>query len=113
MHEVGIMEQTLAIALQKAKEQGANQIHRIKMTVGADSGVAVEALEFAFDVVVAGTIAAKAKFEIDYLPVRCYCQHCNQEFEPKTWFYECPQCGEPSLDIRQGRELELTSLEVS
>lgn len=113
MHEVAIMEQTLAIALQKAKEQGANHIHRIKMKVGADSGVVPEALEFAFDVVIAGTIATGAKFEIDYLPVRCYCHHCSEEFAPETWFYECPQCSQPSLDIRQGKELELTSLEVS
>ncbi|MEB3882629.1 hydrogenase maturation nickel metallochaperone HypA [Lyngbya sp. CCY1209] len=113
MHEVGIMEQTLAIALEQAKEKGAGRIHRIKMRVGAQSGVVPEALKFAFDVVTEGTIAENANFEIESIPVRCHCRHCRQEFEPETWFYECPECGELSLDIRQGKELELTSLEVS
>ena len=113
MHEVGIMERTLAIALEQAKERGACQIHRIKMRVGALSGVVPEALEFAFDVVTEGTIAQAARFEIESIPVRCYCRQCCQAFEPDDWFYECPECGQLSLDIRQGKELELTSLEVS
>jgi hydrogenase nickel incorporation protein HypA/HybF len=113
MHEVSIMEQTLEIALNHAKQQQATQIHRIKMKVGTLSGVIPEALEFAFDVVTKGTIAETARFEIESIPVRCYCHHCNVEFQPDDFIYECPHCHQYSLDIRQGKELELTSLEVS
>lgn len=113
MHEVGIMERTLEIALEHAQNQGASKIHRLKMRVGALSGVVPEALKFAFDVVSEGTLAENAQFEIDYVPVQCYCSDCDQPFQPEQWVYECPQCHQLSTDILSGKELELTSLEVS
>jgi hydrogenase nickel incorporation protein HypA/HybF len=113
MHEVGIMERTLEIALDSARDRGANRIHRLVMRVGDLSGVVPEALSFAFDVVVKGTIAEGATLEIDAVPACCYCCHCQQEFQPIDIIYECPHCHELSWDIRQGKELELTSLEIS
>ena len=113
MHEVSIMEQTLEIALNHAKQQGATQIHWLKRKVGALSGVIPEAFEFAFDVVAKGTMAETAIFEIDSISVRCYCHNCQVEFQPDDYIYECPHCHQYSLDILQGKELELTSLEVS
>ena len=113
MHEVGIMEQTLAIALTHAQQQGASQIHRMIVRVGTLSGVEPDALKFAFDVVTQGTIAARATLTIDTIPAVCYCQHCQQTFQPTDWIYACPDCQNVSADIRQGKELELASMEVS
>jgi hydrogenase nickel incorporation protein HypA/HybF len=113
MHEVSIMAQTLEIALENAYIQNANKIHRLKMRVGAMSGVVPEALNFAFDVVTEGTIAEGAKLEIEIVSVVCYCPYCQIEFQPKDLFYECPQCDRLSNKIIAGREIELTSLEVS
>ncbi len=113
MHEVGIMEQTLAIALSHAQQQGANQIHRMILRVGSLSGVEPEALQFAFEVVAQGTIAADAILTIDAIPAVCYCHHCQQDFQPMDWIYACPNCQQISADIRQGKELELASMEVS
>lgn len=113
MHEVSIMAQTLEIALENAYNQSAKKIHRLKMRIGAMSGVVPEALTFAFDVVTEGTIAEGAKLEIEIVPVICYCLHCQIEFQPLDLFYECPQCLSLSNKIIAGREIELTSLEVS
>ena len=113
MHEVSIMEQTIEIALNNAHNQGANKIHQLKMRIGAVSGVVPEALNFAFDVVTEGTIAQGAKLEIDIVPVVSYCPHCQIEFQPPDLFYECPQCDRLSNKVIAGREIELTSLEIS
>jgi len=113
MHEVSIMEQTIEIALNNAHNQGANKIHQLKMRIGTMSGVVPEALNFAFDVVTEGTIAQGATLEINIVPVVCYCPHCQIEFQPSDLFYECPQCDRLSNQIIAGREIELTSLEVS
>lgn len=113
MHEVGLMEQTLEIAIEYARNRGAIQIHRMVMSVGDLSGVVPEALSFAFDVVAKGTIAETATLEINTIPARCYCRHCQAEFQPIDIVYECPNCKQLSTDIRQGKELELTSLEIS
>ncbi len=113
MHEVSIMQSALEIALEQAQEQGATKIHVLRLQVGELSGVVPEALEFAFDVVVQGTIAAEAQLEVDYIPVVCHCSNCNRDFQPANLFYECYQCQQISIEVVRGRELEIVSLEVS
>lgn len=113
MHEVGIMQNTLDIALEYAKRQGAAQIHRMTLRIGHLAGVEPEALAFAFDVVTQGTIAEHAQLSIDSIPAVCYCPNCQREFQPSDWIYECPECHHFCAEIRQGKELELVSLEVS
>jgi hydrogenase nickel incorporation protein HypA/HybF len=113
MHEVGIMQNTLDIALEYAQHQGATKIHQMTLRVGALSGVEPDALTFAFDVVMQGTMAEQAKLHIEYLPAICYCSVCQQEFQPPDWIYECPNCHQFSTKLHQGKELELVSMEVS
>ena len=113
MHEVGLMESALEIVFDNAKQQNATRIHKVGMKVGALSGVVPDALEFAFEALVRNTIAADAVLEIELIPVTCYCPNCNSEFEPGEFSYECPQCGKPTGELRQGQELQLTHIEVS
>ncbi|MFW6357903.1 MAG: hydrogenase maturation nickel metallochaperone HypA [Chroococcales cyanobacterium] len=113
MHEVSLMENTLDLALNYAKEQGATEIHWIKLKVGELSGVIPEALEFAFDVVIQGTIAEKARLEIETIPVIAHCPTCDLDFPPSDLIYECPSCHQFCFEVCQGKELELASLEIS
>lgn len=110
------MEQAITTALSHMQARGADRIHRLVLHVGVLSGVVPEALTFAFDVVSTGTAAQGAELTLETIPVLCYCSHCHSEFSPKEasqWVYECPQCHSISSDIRQGKELELASLEIS
>jgi hydrogenase nickel incorporation protein HypA/HybF len=113
VHELSLMQDTVVIATRQAREAGAHHIHRLMMQVGALSGAVPETLEFAFDIVAKGTMAEGATLEIERVPLLCYCSACGQEFEPTDLVCECTRCGRPSVDIRRGRELQLTSLEVS
>ena len=113
MHEVSLLENTLELAVGYAQQQGASHIHRLTLRVGALSGVIPEALRFAFEIVVQGTMAAQAELVIEMLPAICYCADCDQDFQPTDYIYECPRCHQLSSQIRQGRDLELISLEVS
>jgi hydrogenase nickel incorporation protein HypA/HybF len=107
------MQDTVILATQQAQQAGAQRIHRIMMQVGALSGAVPETLEFAFEIVAKGTLAEGATLEIERIPVCCYCLTCDLEFEPSDFVCECTRCGRPSTDLRRGRELRLTSLEVS
>lgn len=113
MHEVSLMQSTLDLALDYAQRRGATQIHQFTMRVGQLSGVVPEALEFAFDMVVQNTIAQGARLSIEQVPARCHCATCEQDFQPDDWIYDCPHCHQISTDVRQGKELDLVSLEVS
>jgi hydrogenase nickel incorporation protein HypA/HybF len=113
MHELGLMLSALDMAEAHACHEGANRIHRMRLRVGAQSGVVVEALELAFAVATPGTLAEGAKLEIERMPVVCRCRRCQRDFQPGEAIYSCPLCDEVSSQVLQGRELELESLEVS
>ncbi|MGK7909653.1 MAG: hydrogenase maturation nickel metallochaperone HypA [Synechococcus sp.] len=113
MHEVGLMENALAIALDYATREQAERINKLSMRVGTLSGVEPDALRFAFDIVTQNTIAEGAQLDIEYCATRCYCATCQSEFEPVEMGYDCPVCHTWSSSILQGKELELASLEVS
>jgi hydrogenase nickel incorporation protein HypA/HybF len=114
MHELGIMESTMAAVLDAVRAKGAQRVHRIVLRVGALSGAEPDALRFAFEVVARGTPAEDAVLDIDLVAARALCAACGVEFEAGTGFItECPTCHRLSGDLRHGRELELTRVEMS
>jgi hydrogenase nickel incorporation protein HypA/HybF len=113
MHELGIVQGTLDLAISTAQKSGAREIHRIFMRVGALAGVVPDSMTFAFEALRQGTMAEKATLEIEQIPAVYWCEKCAAEFQVEDWNRECPKCSQPSLVLRRGRELELTSMEVS
>lgn len=114
MHEAGIMATVIEMAIDSARREGASKIHRLTVRIGRLAGVEPEALSLAFTVLTADTIAEGAVLEIEPVEVVCHCPACQTDFVPSSgYIYFCPQCGRPSGEVRQGRELELASLEVS
>jgi hydrogenase nickel incorporation protein HypA/HybF len=114
MHEVGIMTSALDTVLERARVHGAKRVHRIVLRIGALSGVEPESLRFAFEVVTRETIAAEAVLEVDAVPARAYCATCADEFAVESGFIvSCPRCGQLSGDLRHGRELELSRIEMT
>ena len=113
MHEVGMMQQILETAVERAKQEGAQHINRVHMRVGTEAGVVPDSLTLAFEVAKKGTIAEDARLEVEDIPVLCYCANCNIEFHPIDSLYECPECHQPYCEVRQGKEFELAFLDVS
>jgi hydrogenase nickel incorporation protein HypA/HybF len=113
MHEVGIMQSTLDIAMEWAQRQGAERIERLGMRVGALSGVVPDALQFAFEVLKQDTVAETAVLELEYIPLRIYCTTCDREFASDGFSHMCIECGGFDTEVRQGRELEIMYVELS
>lgn len=114
MHEVGIMESALRAVLTQARAHRAQRVHRIVLRVGALAGVDVESLRFAFEALAEGTPAVSAAFEVVEVPVRVHCAACCADFAAEGGaIFSCPRCGGLSGDIREGRELELSRIEMS
>lgn len=112
MHELAIMESTLDLALAQARQNGATRIRAVRLRIGALSGVVPDALQFAFEALVPGTLAEGAQLAIEPLAARFWCAVCKREFVAADLFSQCPDCGALSGDLRAGRELELTSLDI-
>lgn len=113
MHEFGIAEGVLKVALDTARQHQAQKIEVVRLRIGALAGVVDEALTFAFAALAEDTPAQGARLVIEAVPVTCYCESCAREFEAPRFSYRCPACQSLSREVRRGRELELISIEVS
>ncbi len=112
MHEYSIMQSALTQALREARQAGAARVHEIRLRIGVLSGVVPDALRFAFETLTPGTSAEGAVLTIEEVPARFWCASCRKEFVSADLFAECPDCRNPSGELRAGRELELSSMEV-
>jgi hydrogenase nickel incorporation protein HypA/HybF len=113
MHEMSI-----AVALVDAAcEQAANldaQVDAVCVRLGPLSGVVRDALEFSFEVALAGTPIEGARLVVEEMPILVSCPDCGGEPKPASLQnLHCPDCGGSFAAVVGGRELELYALEVT
>jgi hydrogenase nickel incorporation protein HypA/HybF len=109
MHELGITENIIAIALEQAK--GA-KIRRLTLEIGQLSAIAPESIQFCFDVCSQGTMLEGATLEIIFIAGRGVCQDCGEQIPMELPFALCSGCGSRQIKITQGQELTLKTLEI-
>src|SRR5437773_4758177 len=107
MHETGLMQEAVQIAVDRAEQNGGTRVHGLTLRIGPLAGVEIDALRFAFEVVTQGTAADGAELHIEEVPVRCWCSTCAAEFQPADYVFRCASCERISADVRQGREFDL------
>lgn len=113
MHELSIANSLVEIASEHAQEAGAEKIKAINLRIGALSCVHQSALEYSFELITKDTILEGSTLKIVNVPVSIYCPSCEKEVELSgIQKFRCPNCDTPSADIRQGKELEIDSIEV-
>lgn len=113
MHELSLMETVRELALEQARVHDARRIDLIRLRIGSLAGVDPEALRFAFEVVMAGSLAMAARLEIEIVPARWFCSPCQRPFDAELGACLCPGCGTVCSRLLQGRELELVALDIS
>lgn len=112
MHELGVTQEMINIALEKAKEADAKEIKSIDLVIGDLSGIIDDSVQFYFDFLTEGTIAHKAKLNFRRVPVKVHCDDCNIDFCPDDVPWVCPECDKWSSNIITGKEFYIESMEV-
>jgi hydrogenase nickel incorporation protein HypA/HybF len=108
MHELAIAESVIETITLRMGEQ---QIRRVSLVVGKLSGVSVDSLSFCFELAAAGTTLADATLNIGEPAGRGRCLGCGAEWELDDFILLCP-CGSTDLQILEGQELQIESVEV-
>jgi hydrogenase nickel incorporation protein HypA/HybF len=111
MHEVGIAQGMMKIIENEAAKHGVSRVSKVHVRVGELSNVVPDALSFAFDSVILGTVAEGAELEMDIVPAKGRCDGCGIEFDMDKINIFCPQCDEMAA-IVSGKELEITEIEA-
>lgn len=111
MHELSIAE---ALAGQLERIVGEHRLSRVaalNLRIGKLQAVVPDALRFALEVVLKGTVAEGAAVNIEEVPCRIRCASCGNEFEVDEWSLYCPRCENGEVELIAGRELVFDSLD--
>ena len=113
MHELSIVDGIVTAVTDAARKAHARQVRTVTLRVGALAGVVEDALQFSYGIGTADTLLDGSTLVVHRLPVVIRCDVCQSDRElPGIQSFRCPVCNTPSGDIRQGRELEIESLEI-
>jgi hydrogenase nickel incorporation protein HypA/HybF len=113
MHELSIVTSVVDSVTESLKAYPGARVLEVRLRVGALASVVVESLEFCWGIAAEGTPLAGSRLVVNVLPVVMHCERCAQDVELEgVQSFRCPRCGEPSSEMRQGRELEIDSIEI-
>ncbi|MCX7914912.1 MAG: hydrogenase maturation nickel metallochaperone HypA [Verrucomicrobiae bacterium] len=113
MHEMSIVAALIDEVRQHTSEHPGARVSVVRLRVGALRQVIPEWLQFCFVTATRDTELAGAELEIETVPARARCRHCQWTFAVEDSWFECPQCGSLGGELIQGNELELVALELA
>jgi len=117
MHELSIVTsivETVTETLNTLPDSSRGaRVLEVRLRVGALASVIPESLEFCYGIASEGTPLEGSRLVVNVLPVVMHCEACGEDVELEgVQSFRCPRCGEPCSDMRQGRELEIDSIEI-
>jgi hydrogenase nickel incorporation protein HypA/HybF len=112
MHELSIAMGIVDAAMEEAQRRSV-RVRAVHFRLGALSGVVKDALMFSYEVACQDTPLMGSQLIVEDVPVIVFCVVCQKEYLlPSVRLFVCPECGVPTMDVRQGKELEVFALEV-
>lgn len=114
MHEYGLTQNILSIALEYASKNGASQIKTIRVKAGQMMAIVEESMQFHFEYLKKGTIAENAELIIETVPIKVKCPKCGKTSVVDEFsFFTCPNCGQLGVELISGKEFYVESLDVA
>jgi hydrogenase nickel incorporation protein HypA/HybF len=113
MHELSIVTSIVETVTESLTAYPGARVLEVRLRVGALASVVPDSLEFCYGIASEGTPLEGSRLVVNVLPVVVHCERCAQDAElDGVQSFRCPRCGELCGEIRQGRELEIESIEI-
>jgi hydrogenase nickel incorporation protein HypA/HybF len=113
MHELSIISSVVDTVTESVAAYPGARVKEVRLRVGALASVVEDSLQFCYGIATEGTVLEGSKLVVNVLPVVMHCAPCDADVELESLqSFRCPRCGEPCSDLRQGRELEIDSIEI-
>lgn len=109
MHELSIAESVVQIANRHAN---GRRVTKVYLKVGHLRQVVPSALAFSFELVAEGTPVEGAELEMEQVPATGSCRGCGAQSRLKSFPLQCGACGSFDLELLEGEELFVESLEL-
>jgi len=111
MHEVSIIQNVVEIVLDKAIENNLTKVNKVSLKVGELSGIALEALSFAFKSCVVDTMLESSTLEVEKVKATAECKECELVFPIDHFNKLCPCCNQFCSNVTSGYELYVNTIE--
>jgi len=112
MHEYSVVQALLEQIEEIAEQNEASQVTKIIVKIGVMSGIEAHLLEIAFNTFKEKTICEKADFIINIQQLKIRCSSCDKENELEKIHYSCPECSSTDVEVIDGEDMFLMSLEM-
>jgi hydrogenase nickel incorporation protein HypA/HybF len=113
MHELSIVSSIVDSVTETLAAYPGARVKEVRLRVGALASVVEDSLQFCYGIATEGTPLEGSVLIVRILPVRMHCDRCAQDVEiASLQSFRCPHCEAPVSDLRQGRELEIDSIEI-
>ena len=113
MHELSIAVNIVETVVESLPSPDT-KVEKVFLKIGKLSGVVTGALMFSFDVATEDSQLEGSELEIEEIPVVVRCEECETDTElDDPPIFRCGSCGAPTPNIKQGKELEITSVQIA
>ncbi len=112
LHELGITQSIVEIALQTASKQQVEKVHSVTLEVGSLAGVVPEALQFCYEACSKETLLEGSLLIVDEVQARARCRDCAFEYPLTDLLSCCPECGSLASDLLCGEEMRIKEMEI-
>lgn len=112
MHEYSIVQALLNQCEEIAQEHNAKNITKVIVKIGRMSGVEPHLLEIAFNTFKENTLCDGANFVMNLQPVIIQCNVCGSLSELDEIAYCCNRCESLNVNVVDGEDMFLMSLEM-
>ena len=112
MHEMSLMGGVFEVIEKTLSQHEVKRVLQVKLKVGELTNAEPDSLQMVFEAFCKNTVCEGAELVIERVPVLGRCRNCQLEFTVETMFFLCPKCQNTSIEVIQGEELLLESLEV-
>lgn len=113
MHEFAVTKQVLDIVLEEAQKVSWKKVDDVKIVVGSMRGLVPDSIKFYFNYFSEGTIAEKTVLNFELKPTIAECKNCGEKFNLEEISFFCKKCGSYDLNILQGEEFYIESINGS
>jgi len=113
VHELSIVSSIVDSVTETLAAYPGARVKEVRLRVGALASVIEDSLQFCYGIATEDTPLAGSALIVKILPVKMHCVGCATDVEiASLQSFRCPICNEPVWDLRQGRELEIESIEI-
>ncbi len=100
------------VASEVEKSQHPGRVLRLDVVIGRMSGVHVDSIRFAFELLSPGTLVEGSELHIEQPKAICACHACGTQQEIDELILSCATCSSDDVTIRGGQDLLLRSIEL-